>query len=208
MLPTAHAIQWDIRFGNVDRNQMRVAQDLLSRVTAYLFPCLFKLSDTFPTYSSYWSHFLLSTPFNLFQRLRRVSHCTWFLGSPPIYFRVYSSCRSHFLLSTPLILLQHFEARFLTARGFSGHGLFISAFIQLVIGHTFCSRHLSFYYSVCFLTARGSAYFAAFVIASKITPRHSNILYRNHARVSMTEGTTFRLGTNCQQLKYRTYTIE
>ena len=97
----------------------------------------------------------------------------------------------HFLLSTPLILLQHFEAHFLTTRGFSGHSLFISAFIQLVISHIFCSRHLSFYYSICFLTARGSAYFAAFVIVSKITPQHSNILHRNHAQVSMTEGTTF-----------------
>ena len=100
------------------------------------------------------------------------SNFSWFLRSPPIYFRVYSSYRSHFLLSTPLILLQHLEACFLTARGFSGHRLFISAFIELVINHIFCSRHLSFYYSICFLTARGSAYFAAFVIASKITPRH------------------------------------
>jgi len=40
MLPAAHAIQWDIRFGNVDRNQIKVAQDLFSRVTTYFFPRL------------------------------------------------------------------------------------------------------------------------------------------------------------------------
>ena len=106
---------------------------MVSWVTAYLFPHLFKLSVTFPTL------FKLLVTFSALDAsqsipvseacfsLLVVSQVTTYLF--PCLFKLLII----FPLSTPLNLLQRLAARLPTARGFSGHRLFISAFFKLSV---------------------------------------------------------------------------